>query len=213
MGRKDPVVRSPRPPARRAARAPGPRIRPAARADLRSLARLGAKLAREHHAMDPERFFLPDEPIEDGYAWWLGKELANPRAVVLVATSGSDVIGYAYGRIEPRDWNTLRDRCGVGVDLWVEPRARGGGVGARLVEALADALADLGAERVVIDAAARNPQAARLFERLGFRPTMLELTRETAAAAPAAVGARARRGRRGALTHGPPRAGKRTRSP
>ncbi|HET7824589.1 MAG TPA: GNAT family N-acetyltransferase, partial [Anaeromyxobacter sp.] len=137
---------------------------------MRALARLGAKLAREHHAMDPERFFLPDEPIEDGYAWWLGKELANPRAAVLVAMSGSEVVGYAYGRIEPRDWNTLRDRCGVGVDLWVEPRARGGGVGARLVEALADALADLGAGRVVIDVAARNPEAARLFERLGFRP-------------------------------------------
>jgi ribosomal protein S18 acetylase RimI-like enzyme len=128
--------------------------------------------------MDPARFFLPDEPIEDGYAWWLGKELTNPRAVVLAAAKGSTVVGYAYGRIEPREWNTLRDRCGVGVDLWVEPRARGGGMGVRLVEALADALAARGAEQVVIDVAARNPAAARLFTRMGFRPTMLEMTRE-----------------------------------
>lgn len=151
--------------------------------------------------MDPDRFFLPDEPIEDGYAWWLGKELANPRAVVLVATGSTGsrqspaagVTGYAYGRMEPRDWNTLRDRCGVGVDLWVEPRARGAGVGAKLVQALADALAERGAARVVIDVAARNPEAARLFERIGFRPTMLEMTRETPArAAPSRRRARRR---------------------
>jgi len=163
-------------------RAPGPpavEIRPAVRADLPALARLGAKLARAHHAMDADRFFLPEEPLEEGYAWWLGKELANPRAVVLAATAPpGGILGYAYGRIEPRDWNTLRDRCGVGVDLWVEPAARGAGVGARLLDALADALARRGAERVVVDVAARNPKAARLFARMGFRPTMLEMTRE-----------------------------------
>jgi ribosomal protein S18 acetylase RimI-like enzyme len=175
--REDPSVRAARP-SRRRPRADAAEVRLATRADLPTLARLGAKLAREHHAMDPERFFLPDEPIEDGYAWWLGKELANPRAVVLAARSGNGVIGYAYGRIEPRDWNTLRDRCGVGVDLWVEPRARGAGIGAKLVQALADALAERGAARVVIDVAARNPEAARLFERIGFRPTMLEMTIE-----------------------------------
>ena len=154
-------------------------IRPAGRRDLPALARLGAKLAREHHALDPDRFFAPEEPIEEGYAWWLGKELSNPRAVVLAAKAGRAVVGYAYGRIEPREWNTLRDRCGVGVDLWVEPPARGAGLGARLVEALADALGRRGAKRVVIDVAARNPKAARLFARMGFRPTMLEMTRET----------------------------------
>lgn len=146
---------------------------------------MGARLARAHHAMDAARFFLPEEPIEDGYAGWLGEELANPRAVVLAAVAGAGrgatVVGYAYGRLEGRDWNTLRDPCGVAVDLWVEPEARGAGLGRRLVEALCEALAARGAERVVLDVAARNPAAARLFERAGFRPTMLEMTREAAA--------------------------------
>ncbi len=163
-------------------------IRPATRSDLPALARLGARLARAHHAFDPARFFLPDHPIEAGYAWWLGKELANRRAVVLAAVvrgrGAERVVGYAYGRIEPRDWNLLRDRCGVAEDLWVDPAARGGGLGARLVEALVAALEGRGAERVVLYVAARNPLAARLFRRLGFRPTMLELTREAGAAAP-----------------------------
>ena len=161
--------------------APRPEIRPATRADLPALAAMGAKLARAHHAWDGARFFLPEEPIEDGYAWWLGKELSNPRAILLAAVGGGSVLGYAYGRLEGRDWNMLRDRCGVAVDLWVEPEARGGGLGRRLTDALFDALAARGAERVVLYVAARNPIARRIFERAGFRPTMLELTREAAA--------------------------------
>lgn len=164
--------------ARRPARAAPVEIRAATRQDLPALARLGAKLARAHHAMDRARFFLPGEPLEEGYAWWLGKERRNPRAVLLAAARRGRVIGYAYGRVEPRDWNTLRDRCGVGIDLWVEPRSRRGGVGAALVDALAAALAERGAPRLVIDVAARNPRARAAFARLGFRETMLELTRE-----------------------------------
>jgi ribosomal protein S18 acetylase RimI-like enzyme len=171
---------------------PAVEIRDATPEDLPALARLGAKLAREHHAMDPDRFFAPEEPMEDGYAWWLGKERANRRAVVLAAALGGRVVGYAYGRVEPRDWNTLRDRCGVGVDLWVEPRARKAGLGTALVEALVARLAERGAPRVVLHVAARNDRAARLFASLGFRETMRELTREVAEPAPARR--RARRG-------------------
>jgi ribosomal protein S18 acetylase RimI-like enzyme len=162
-------------------------VRPARKGDLRALGALGAKLARAHHAWDPQRFFAPDEPLEDGYAWWLGKELENPRAVVLAAVAGRGrVVGYAYGRIEPRDWNSLRDRCGVGVDLWVEPEARHGGVGKRLVEALVAALGERGAPRVAIEVAARNREAQRVFARMGFRRTVFEMTREIAPPGPAA---------------------------
>lgn len=170
-------------------------IRDATPDDVPALARLGAKLAREHHAMDPERFFLPEEPIEDGYAWWLGKERTNRSAVVLAAVLRGRVVGYAYGRIEPREWSSLRDRCGVGADLWVEPRARRSGVGAALVEALATKLAERGAPRVVLAVAVRNAQAARLFATLGFRETMIEMTRESDGVAPRPARRRSRRKR------------------
>ncbi len=157
-------------------------LRDARAADLPALARMGARLAREHHAMDPARFFLPEEPIEDGYAWWLGKELASPRASIVVATRRGRAIGYAYGRIERRDWNTLRERCAVGVDLWVEPRARRGGVGRALVEALVARFAARGQPRVVIQVAAGNALARRVFSGMGFRETVVELARELPAA-------------------------------
>jgi len=177
--------------------APPAEIRPARPEDLPALARLGAKLARMHHAMDPLRFFLPEEPIEEGYAWWLGKELRNRRAIVLAAERRGRIIGYGYGRMEPRDWNSLRDACGVGVDLWVEPAARRGGLGGRLADALTAALEARGADRVVLGVATRNPGAQRLFRSVGFRPTMVEMARERrAAAAPPNEGRPRRRRKR-----------------
>lgn len=112
---------------------------------------------------------------------------------MLAALRRGRVVGYAYGRVEPRDWSTLRDRAGVGIDLWVEPRARRAGVGAALVDALAAGLAARGAPRLVIDVAARNGRARAAFARLGFRETMVEMTRELTP--PAAGRARRRRSR------------------
>lgn len=152
-------------------------IRPANDADGESLGRMGAALARQHHAYDPERFMLPDD-VEAGYRWWLEKEAKNRKAVVLVAESGGEVVGYAYGRLEERDWNALRDRCGGFHDLWVEEAGRRTGVGALLAEEMARRMTALGAPRIVLMTAAKNETAQRLFARLGWRPTMIELTRE-----------------------------------
>ncbi len=154
-------------------------IRRARGKDLTAIGRMGAALARAHHAWDPERFMLWDD-MERGYAWWLGRELKSRRVVLLVAEQGERVVGYAYGRMEPRDWNSLRDRCGLGIDLLVAPEARRTGIGRRLGEALIQALFAKGAPRVVIQAAAKNRQAQRLFRRMGFRPTLVEMARERA---------------------------------
>lgn len=155
------------------------RLRLARPEDVPALARMGAALARWHHAVDPDRFFGAG-PLEEGYAWWLSKERRNPRAVVLAAVRSRSgrAVGYAYGRIEPRDWNTLRDRCGVGIDLVVEPDVRRSGIGRWLVDELSRRLASKGAPRLVIQVAARNREARRVFARLGFRETMVEMTRE-----------------------------------
>jgi ribosomal protein S18 acetylase RimI-like enzyme len=158
-------------------------IRPARRADLPALGRLGAALAQAHHALDHQRFMHIESP-EEGYAWWLGKESQNPKAVVLVAARGRRVLGYAYGRIEPRDWNMFRERCAVGEDLMVDPAARGMGLARRLTEELMRRLAAKGAPRMVIFVAARNTGARAVFERFGFRETMVELTRELDALPP-----------------------------
>lgn len=120
---------------------------------------------------------LPGD-LEAGYRDWLLKEAASPKAVVLVAELDGQVIGYAYGRLEARDWNLLLDVHGALHDLWVDPKVRGQGAGALLADAMAQRLRERGAPRVVLMSAAKNEPAQRLFARLGWRPTMVEMTRE-----------------------------------
>ncbi len=142
-----------------------------------ALGRFGAALAGQHHAFDPRRFMLPGD-VEAGYRDWLLKEAASPKAVVLVAEKDGQVIGYAYGRLEARDWNLLLDVHAALHDLWVDPSVRGLGAGALLADTIARRLRDLGAPRVVLMSASKNEPAQRLFARLGWRPTMVEMTRE-----------------------------------
>lgn len=152
-------------------------VRPARPGDVATLGRLGMGLARAHHDWDPARFFVPETGAK-GYGAWLGKELRSRRAVVLVAVRERRTVGYAYGRLEPRDWNLLRDACGVVVDLMVAPGARGGGVGTLLLRGLLAALRERGAPSVVLQVASANRRAQRFFTAEGFRPTLMEMALE-----------------------------------
>src|SRR5512140_1518885 len=153
-------------------------IRPAEPRDLGALGRLGAELVRLHHALDPARFIAPRDGAERGYAGFLGGELEDPEAVVLVAEWDGEVLGYAYARLEPMSWMELRGPAGFLHDVVVAEHARGQGLAGRLIEAAATRLEDLGAPRSMLWTAEKNAVARRLFERLGFRPTMVEMTRE-----------------------------------
>jgi ribosomal protein S18 acetylase RimI-like enzyme len=152
-------------------------IRRADRRDLGSVAQLAGRLVRMHHAKDPTRFLLV-ENVEEGYAWWLSRELERADAVVLVACREAEIIGYAYGTIEERDWNLLLDAHGAVHDVFVADQARRAGVGEALIENLIRALEELGAPRVVLSTMVGNEDAQRLFKRCGFRPTMIEMTRD-----------------------------------
>lgn len=157
---------------------PDCRIIPADEPHLRPAAELAARLVQLHHDLDPLRFAVLSSDVAGGYERWFRQCIANPNAVVLVALAGQRVIGYAYGSLEPRNWNELLDACGVLHDVYVDERFRRTGVGAALVEEAARRLAALGAPRVVLKTAAANEAAQRLFARLGFRQTMIEMTRE-----------------------------------
>jgi len=152
-------------------------IRSATPDDIEAAAKLGAQIVRLHHATNPKRFFLIDE-VEKGYAWWLRQELERAEAIVLVAELDGEIVGYAYGAIEERDWNTLLDRHGAVHDLFVVEAARRRGVGRAMVNAVIARLEKLGAKLIVARAMVQNENAQRLCTSLGFQPTMLEMTRE-----------------------------------
>jgi ribosomal protein S18 acetylase RimI-like enzyme len=151
-------------------------IRPATLGDLTHIAELAGELVRMHHAVDPARFLLP-ERVEEGYAWWLERELQRAEAVVIVATIADQIVGYAYGTREGRDWNALLDEHGAIHDVFVAPPARRGGAGKKLLHATVEELKRRGAPRIVLSTMISNEPAQRLFAACGFRPTMLEMTR------------------------------------
>lgn len=152
-------------------------IRRATRRDLPKIAKLAGELVRRHHDFDPKRFLLIGDP-ESGYEWWFGKELDNPKAVILAAWLDRKIVGYAYARLEPRDFNALLDAHGALHDILVAEDARRRGVAKQLLERACAELTALGAERVVLHTATQNRPAQRLFGSVGFRKTMLEMTRE-----------------------------------
>src|SRR5689334_16511095 len=153
-------------------------VRRATRRDLPVLGRLGALLVRLHHEFDPKRFVAPPDNVETGYAQFLGSQLAADDAAVLVAERDGAVIGYVYAGIEPFSWKELRDTAGFVHDVVVDPAARRAGAASALIEAAAAWVRSKNVANIMLGTAARNTAAQALFQRLGFRATMIEMTRD-----------------------------------
>jgi GNAT superfamily N-acetyltransferase len=153
-------------------------VRRATRADLPALGRLGAHLMRVHFAFDRRRFVAPGDHPEAGYAHFLGSQLAVKDAVVLVAERDGAVVGYVFAGIEPFSWKELREAAGFVHDVVVDEEARHAGVATALMEAAAGWVKAQGVASLMLWTAAPNVGAQHLFERLGFRRTMIEMTRD-----------------------------------
>jgi len=153
-------------------------IRPASRADVPAIGRLGALLVKTHHDFDPQRFIAATPRTEHGYGSYLGSLLRDQDIVILVAEQDGEVLGYTYAGVEGYDYMALRGPAGALYDIVVDPAHRGHGVGRMLLDATLTALEERGAPRVVLSTAEQNEPAQRLFARAGFRRTMIEMTRE-----------------------------------
>jgi ribosomal protein S18 acetylase RimI-like enzyme len=153
-------------------------IRRATATDLEAVGRMGALLMRLHHDFDRDRFMAPGPRSEHGYGAFLGSQIGESDALVLVAELESEVIGYLYAAIEGPSWKDLRDRAGYVHDILVEEPHRGATIAEGLMTAAFAWMREHHVPRVVLGTAANNVRGQRFFERLGFRPTMVEMTRE-----------------------------------
>jgi len=146
--------------------------------DLQAVGALAGKLVRMHVDFDSKRFMTTNNP-EQGYARWFRTQLDEDDVFLLVAEDDElGVIGYVYARMEPRSYNELLDACTKLHDIYVDDRARKRGVGEALLHATFKCAREKNAPRVVLLTASQNEAAQRLFARVGFRTTMLEMTCE-----------------------------------
>jgi ribosomal protein S18 acetylase RimI-like enzyme len=153
-------------------------IRRATSADLPSVGRLGALLVQQHHDFDRRRFLAPNPRTPHHYAEFLASQLDDPDVLLLVAEQDGHVIGYAFTAMEGYDYKSLRGPAALLHDLLVDPDHRGHGVGGRLLDETLSIVQMRGARQIVLSTAERNEPAQRLFARMGFRRTMIEMTRE-----------------------------------
>lgn len=153
-------------------------VRRATESDLPGLGRLGALLMKTHYGFDQQRFMAPGINPAEGYGWFLGTQLHEKDVIVLVAEQAGVIVGYVYAGLEPQSWKELREPAGFIHDVAVEESSRRTGVATELIEAAVEWLRTQGAPRVLLWTAEQNKAALPLFSRLGFRRTMIEMTRE-----------------------------------
>jgi ribosomal protein S18 acetylase RimI-like enzyme len=153
-------------------------IRTALAADQEALGRLGSLLVIEHYEFDPKRFLAPRPDMPQAYGHFLASQIGQPDRLVFVAEETGVVVGYAFAGLEGFDYMALRGPAAVLYDLVVDPAHRRQGIGAALLDAAFASLSERGAPRVLLFTAEKNRAAQSVFERAGFRRTMIEMTRE-----------------------------------
>jgi len=143
-------------------------------AELGRVAELARELRQELHAERGGALWeLRDarpEPLDPALA-----ELSKrDDAMVVVGTTEDVVVGYGIAR-----WEPLRDgtRLGVIDEIYVEPEARGVGVGELVVERLVAFCVDAGCLGVDATALPGHRQAKNFFERAGFTARSLVMHR------------------------------------
>jgi ribosomal protein S18 acetylase RimI-like enzyme len=103
--------------------------------------------------------------------------------VLLLGRHAGDLVGYALGYTMPVASTWIADTWATGElvgeveSLSVLPAYRGRGLGSRLLTMLDDRLREAGARDLIVGALSGNVDAQRLYERHGFQPTWLYLSR------------------------------------
>jgi ribosomal protein S18 acetylase RimI-like enzyme len=126
--------------------------------------------------------------VSDGETWRVRRALyeellAKSDTLLLIAFDGDAAVGYGLAHVLavedtwiPDTWKT-GTRIGEIESLSVLTHYRGGGLGSELLRLLEEHLAAHGVKDLMLGALAGNHDAIRLYERRGYRPTWLYLSR------------------------------------
>jgi ribosomal protein S18 acetylase RimI-like enzyme len=126
--------------------------------------------------------------VSDDETWRVRRELyvellAKPDTLLLLAFDGEAAVGYGLAHVMPVDDSWIADtwvtgpRIGEIESLSVLPQYRGSGLGSELLDRLEQHLYAIGVKDLIIGALPGNTDAIRLYERRGYQPTWLYLSR------------------------------------
>jgi ribosomal protein S18 acetylase RimI-like enzyme len=152
--------------------------------DIPRLERLWLAVHRHHSESMPELApYVSDETTWDERRSLYEDLFRKEDTFLLLASIGERLVGYALVHVtRARDtwvadtWAT-GDRIAELESLSVLPEHRGLGIGEALMNRCHLELANVGVADVVVGVLAGNSGALRFYERLGYRPTWLYLSR------------------------------------
>ncbi len=164
--------------------APAWRLRTGSAEDLDLVEPLWVAVHHRHRASMPE--LAPY--VSDTETWRARRSLyeellTKPDTLFLLALVDEEPIGYGLTHVMPvadswiEDTWTTGDRIGEIESLSVLPSYRGSGLGSELLERLETHLHGLGVDDLILGALAGNADAIRLYERRGYQPTWLYLSK------------------------------------
>ena len=154
-------------------------------ADIPRLEPLWVAVHHVHQESMPELAPYVDDTTTWAYHVDMYAELlAKPDSILLLALVDGELAGYGLACVHDVDGTWIPDtwvtgaRIGEIESLSVAAAHRGGGIGSTLLDALEAHLRDAGAEDMIIGALPGNP-AVRLYERRGYKPTWVYLSKFT----------------------------------
>ncbi len=149
-------------------------VRRATKDDAGKIAEFAVALFELHAAWDAKRF--TQIATHDGAEKFYGGRAEN--GSVFVAESDGEVVGFAYFEYEPTLYAELATKVAWLHDIYVDPADRERGAAKALLVAVRDEAKRLGGNKVLLSVALANEHGRQVFERNGFRPTMLEMMLE-----------------------------------
>jgi GNAT superfamily N-acetyltransferase len=144
-------------------------VRTAEPSDLDALVDIYLASARHHVALDPEHYRLPERPAVIDRLHGILAE-AGGATGYLVAVAHDRVVGSVTIRLfpAPSAGSMIAPAATAEIGIAVLDDARDRGVGTTLMAAAEEWARGRGARTVVLDTSARNTDAIRLYERLGY---------------------------------------------
>jgi ribosomal protein S18 acetylase RimI-like enzyme len=150
------------------------------RAGLSRLEALWLELHAHHQAVSPELGPF----VSDGASWAVRRELYDEvlaaGGFAFVACDGEADVGYALAGAEPAHWPATFATASEYAELHtlaVRADQRGRGLGTALMDLVDARLDELGLDDRMIGVLPANTRAVALYERRGYVPTWLTLTR------------------------------------
>lgn len=150
---------------------------PARQDEIRAIVNLCMIVERQHEAYWPLRWQLRHD-LEVGWANWLSGHLSDPDMLILAARDLSrqePVIGTLIAEIQEEMPIYTYRHFGFIHDVSILPEYRGKGIGTSLLNMAQTWATQRGVDQLRLMVADQNPDAARLFERAGFKDTYREM--------------------------------------